>query len=67
MLPDARYEQIMSAFGGKGYIVQTPEELQAALKISLAEKLVPSLLNVMINPLSGRKKQVSICGICRYS
>ncbi|KAM6450159.1 2-hydroxyacyl-CoA lyase 1 isoform 2-T2 [Liasis olivaceus] len=57
LLPDARYEQIMSAFGGKGYFVQTPEELQAALKISLAEKLVPSLLNVMINPLSDRKKQ----------
>uniref|UniRef100_A0A2D4P337 2-hydroxyacyl-CoA lyase n=1 Tax=Micrurus surinamensis TaxID=129470 RepID=A0A2D4P337_MICSU len=57
LLPDARYEQIMSAFGGKGYFVQTPEELQAALKISLAEKLVPSLLNVMINPQSDRKKQ----------
>ncbi|KAL7976726.1 hypothetical protein Chor_008675 [Crotalus horridus] len=57
LLPDARYEQIMSAFGGKGYFIQTPEELQAALKISLAEKLVPSLLNVMINPLSDRKKQ----------
>ncbi|XP_026564026.1 2-hydroxyacyl-CoA lyase 1 isoform X1 [Pseudonaja textilis] len=57
LLPDARYEQIMSAFGGKGYFVQTPEELQAALKISLSEKLVPSLLNVMINPQSDRKKQ----------
>ncbi|XP_003222229.1 2-hydroxyacyl-CoA lyase 1 [Anolis carolinensis] len=57
LLPNAHYEQIVSAFGGKGYFVQTPEELQAALKKSLAEKHVPSLINVMIDPQSDRKKQ----------
>ncbi|XP_028605742.2 2-hydroxyacyl-CoA lyase 1 isoform X1 [Podarcis muralis] len=57
LLPNAHYEQIMSAFGGKGYFVQTPEELQAALKTSLAGRDVPSLINVMIDPQSDRKKQ----------
>lgn len=50
----------MSAFGGKGYFVKTPEELQNALKASLEEKQVPSLINVMIDPLSARKQQVCV-------
>lgn len=60
LLPNSHYEQIMSAFGGKGYFVKTPEELQNALKASLAEKQVPSLINVMINPQSDRKQQVRV-------
>lgn len=48
----------MSAFGGKGYFVKTPEELQNALKASVADKQTPSLINVMIDPQSERKKQV---------
>ncbi|XP_053323713.1 2-hydroxyacyl-CoA lyase 1 [Spea bombifrons] len=55
--PNARYEQVMTAFGGKGYFVRTPEELQQALKASFAEKRLPSLINVMIDPQSDRKKQ----------
>lgn len=51
----------MSAFGGKGYFVKTPEELQNALKASLTDKQTPSLINVMINPQSERKKQVCMC------
>ncbi|XP_066484198.1 2-hydroxyacyl-CoA lyase 1 isoform X1 [Tiliqua scincoides] len=57
LLPNAHYEKVMSSFGGKGYFVQTPEELQAALRASLEEKHVPSLINVMIDPQSDRKKQ----------
>nr|DBA24963.1 TPA: hypothetical protein GDO54_012548 [Pyxicephalus adspersus] len=57
LMPNARYEQVMTAFGGKGYFVQTPEELQQALKSSLSEKRLPSLINVMIDPQSDRKKQ----------
>ncbi|XP_019364201.1 PREDICTED: 2-hydroxyacyl-CoA lyase 1 isoform X2 [Gavialis gangeticus] len=57
LLPNSHYEQVMSAFGGKGYFVKTPEELQNALKASLEEKQVPSLINVMIDPLSARKQQ----------
>ncbi|XP_063308388.1 2-hydroxyacyl-CoA lyase 1 [Pelobates fuscus] len=55
--PNAHYEQVMTAFGGKGYFVRTPDELQLALKQSLAEKRLPSLINVMIDPQSDRKKQ----------
>ncbi|XP_068791370.1 2-hydroxyacyl-CoA lyase 1 isoform X2 [Struthio camelus] len=57
LLPNSHYEQIMSAFGGKGYFVKTPEELQNALKASVADKQTPSLINVMIDPQSERKKQ----------
>lgn len=55
--PNARYEQVMMAFGGKGYFVRTPEELQRALNSSFLDKNVPSLINVMIDPQSDRKKQ----------
>lgn len=53
----------MSAFGGKGYFVNTPEELQNAVKASLADKRAPSLINVMIDPQSERKKQVFMSSI----
>ncbi|XP_023774950.1 2-hydroxyacyl-CoA lyase 1 [Cyanistes caeruleus] len=57
LLPNAHYEKIMSAFGGKGYFVKTPEELQNALRASVTDKQTPSLINVMIDPQSERKKQ----------
>ncbi|KAG9476192.1 hypothetical protein GDO78_002987 [Eleutherodactylus coqui] len=55
--PNAHYEQVMMAFGGKGYFVRTPEELQQALYSSFSDKNVPSLINVMIDPQSDRKQQ----------
>ncbi|CAN2389767.1 fatty acid alpha-oxidation [Pristimantis euphronides] len=55
--PNAHYEQVMMAFGGKGYFVRTPQELQQALNSSFSNKNVPSLINVMIDPQSDRKKQ----------
>lgn len=57
LLPNARYEQVMSAFGGSGYFVRTPEELQAALQESLTDCEKPALINVMIDPYSDRKHQ----------
>ncbi|XP_048464040.1 2-hydroxyacyl-CoA lyase 1 [Rhincodon typus] len=57
LTPNAHYEQVMIAFGGKGYFVQTPEELQKALAACLADQKLPSLINVMIDPSSDRKKQ----------
>nr|XP_009937137.1 PREDICTED: 2-hydroxyacyl-CoA lyase 1 [Opisthocomus hoazin] len=57
LLPNSRYELVMSAFGGKGYLVKTPEELQNALKASITDKQTPALINVMIDPQSERKKQ----------
>ncbi|XP_006770248.1 PREDICTED: 2-hydroxyacyl-CoA lyase 1 isoform X2 [Myotis davidii] len=57
LLPNAHYEQVMTAFGGNGYFVQTREELQESLRKSLADATKPSLINIMIEPQSMRKAQ----------
>ncbi|XP_006083736.1 2-hydroxyacyl-CoA lyase 1 isoform X1 [Myotis lucifugus] len=57
LLPNAHYEQVMAAFGGSGYFVQTREELQESLRKSLADTTKPSLINIMIEPQSMRKAQ----------
>ncbi|EHB12976.1 2-hydroxyacyl-CoA lyase 1 [Heterocephalus glaber] len=57
LLPNSHYEQVMTAFGGKGYFVQTPEELQKSLKQTLEDTTKPSLINIMIEPQSTRKAQ----------
>ncbi|XP_056619460.1 2-hydroxyacyl-CoA lyase 1 isoform X2 [Triplophysa dalaica] len=57
LLPEARYEQVMTAFGGRGYLVRTVEELRCALQESLKNAQMPSLLNVLIDPASDRKQQ----------
>ncbi|XP_073756511.1 2-hydroxyacyl-CoA lyase 1 isoform X3 [Callorhinus ursinus] len=62
LLPNSHYEQVMTAFGGKGYFVQTPEELQKSLKQSLADTTKPSLINIMIEPQSARKTQDTSLG-----
>ncbi len=48
-VPNARYDKVMEAFGGKGYHVETPEELRAALRASF-DSGETTLINVMINP-----------------
>ncbi|XP_015423591.1 PREDICTED: 2-hydroxyacyl-CoA lyase 1 isoform X1 [Myotis davidii] len=58
LLPNAHYEQVMTAFGGNGYFVQTREELQESLRKSLADATKPSLINIMIEPQSMRKAQI---------
>ncbi|XP_045435261.1 2-hydroxyacyl-CoA lyase 1 isoform X2 [Pipistrellus kuhlii] len=58
LLPNAHYEQVMTAFGGNGYFVQTPGELQESLRKSLADRTKPSLINIMIEPQSMRKAQI---------
>lgn len=57
LLPDARYDEVMNAFGGRGFLVRTEEELCSALKLSLSDWERPSLLNVLIDPASDRKQQ----------
>ncbi|XP_061919032.1 2-hydroxyacyl-CoA lyase 1-like isoform X2 [Entelurus aequoreus] len=57
LLPEARYDQVMSAFGGRGFLVRTVEELQSALQLSLSDWERPSLINVLIDPSSDRKQQ----------
>uniref|UniRef100_A0A3P8ZN77 2-hydroxyacyl-CoA lyase 1 n=1 Tax=Esox lucius TaxID=8010 RepID=A0A3P8ZN77_ESOLU len=58
LLPDARYDEVMNAFGGRGFLVRTKEELLSALQISLSDWERPSLLNVLIDPSSDRKQQL---------
>jgi 2-hydroxyacyl-CoA lyase 1 len=55
-IPGARYDKIIEAFGGKGFHVQTPEELRRALRESFASGDT-TLINVMINPQSKRRPQ----------
>lgn len=63
LLPEARYDEVMTAFGGRGFLVRTVEELRSALELSLSDWERPSLLNVLIDPSSDRKQQVTV--ICR--
>ncbi|KAM4600310.1 2-hydroxyacyl-CoA lyase 1 [Polymixia lowei] len=57
LLPEARYDEVMRAFGGRGFLVRTAEELRDALQLSLSDWEKPSLLNVLIDPASDRKQQ----------
>ncbi|XP_028281695.1 2-hydroxyacyl-CoA lyase 1 [Parambassis ranga] len=57
LLPEARYDEVMTAFGGQGFLVRTVEELHSALQLSLSNWDKPSLLNVLIDPSSDRKQQ----------
>uniref|UniRef100_A0A8C2XI18 2-hydroxyacyl-CoA lyase 1 n=1 Tax=Cyclopterus lumpus TaxID=8103 RepID=A0A8C2XI18_CYCLU len=60
LLPEARYDEVMTAFGGRGFLVRTVEELHSALQLSLSDWERPSLLNVLIEPSSDRKPQVTV-------
>lgn len=51
-VPGARYDLLIEAFGGKGYLVGTPEELEGALKESFAARK-PAVINVTIDPFAG--------------
>ncbi len=53
---DARYEKVMEAFGGKGYFVTKPEELEPALKSAFADS-GPTIVNIMIDPKATRRPQ----------
>jgi 2-hydroxyacyl-CoA lyase 1 len=55
-VPNARYDKVIEAFGGKGYHVETPEEFRAALRESF-ESGATSLINVSINPQAKRRPQ----------
>ena len=55
-VPDARHDMLIEAFGGKGYRVNTPEELRAALQEALTSD-GPTLIDVVINPKADRRAQ----------
>ncbi|MGH8597243.1 MAG: thiamine pyrophosphate-dependent enzyme, partial [Gammaproteobacteria bacterium] len=54
--PNARYDLMIEAFGGKGYYATNPQALRSALRAALDSK-VPSLVNAMIDPHATRKPQ----------
>lgn len=54
--PGARYDQVMEAFGGRGFFVETPTALREAFATALNLQ-VPCLINVMIDPRASRKPQ----------
>jgi acetolactate synthase-1/2/3 large subunit len=47
--PGIRYDQVMEAFGGKGYLITEPEDLGPTLKRVL-EAGEPALVNVITDP-----------------
>ncbi|CAH8381016.1 unnamed protein product [Eruca vesicaria subsp. sativa] len=51
-VPNAGYHKLIEAFGGKGYIVETPDELKSALSESFAARK-PAVVNVIIDPFAG--------------
>ena len=51
-VPEARYDQMMEAFGGQGYIVRSPDELRQAVQEAMASRK-PSLINAIIDPAAG--------------
>lgn len=66
LLPEARYDEVMTAFGGQGFLVRTVEELRSALELSLSDWKRPSLLNVLIDPSSDRKQQVGHVAVLKH-
>jgi 2-hydroxyacyl-CoA lyase 1 len=48
-VPKAHYEKVIEAFGGKGYCVETPDELRKVIPEAINSK-VPTLVNIFINP-----------------
>ncbi|KAL8034282.1 hypothetical protein ABFX02_12G017800 [Erythranthe guttata] len=51
-VPGAAYHLLMESFGGKGYLVSTPDELKSALEESFSAKK-PAVINVVIDPYAG--------------
>lgn len=53
-VPDARYDQMMQAFGGVGVNVKTPDELNTAVTEAFASRK-PTLINAVIDPAAGKE------------
>ena len=52
----ARYDRVMEAFGGKGFLVEDPKDLRGALDEAMNFR-GPALVNVVISQGSARKAQ----------
>lgn len=49
---EAGYHLLIEAFGGKGYLVRNPDELNSALSESFSARK-PAVINVIIDPFAG--------------
>jgi 2-hydroxyacyl-CoA lyase 1 len=56
LLPGARYEKVMEAFGGRAFFVDQPDQLAPALKEANTGD-GPALVHITIDPRAGRKPQ----------
>ncbi|UJR24963.1 hypothetical protein I4U23_006327 [Adineta vaga] len=56
-LMQANYERIAEAFGCQGYLARSIDEVKKSVQSALAEKTRPSIINVFIEPSSGRVQQ----------
>jgi 2-hydroxyacyl-CoA lyase 1 len=56
LLPNARYEKVIEAFGGRGFFVEEPSQLKPTLEEALTLDKA-SVVNIMINPRAQRKPQ----------
>jgi 2-hydroxyacyl-CoA lyase 1 len=54
--PSAHYEKMAEIYGGKGFFVTKPEELEPVLKEAMSTPK-PSIVNIMISAKSSRKPQ----------
>lgn len=45
----ADYQKVIEAFGGQGFLITKPDELQPILSKAFSLK-VPALVNIIINP-----------------
>jgi thiamine pyrophosphate-dependent acetolactate synthase large subunit-like protein len=52
----ARYEMLATAFGGNGFFVTEPSQINAALSASVKSEM-PSIINICISPMSNRRAQ----------
>ena len=52
LMPQARYDKLIEAFGGQGHHVETPQELTGALTEALTSR-TPTLINCVIDPAAG--------------
>jgi 2-hydroxyacyl-CoA lyase 1 len=56
LLPGARYEKVIEAFGGRGYFVETADQLAPALEAANSGE-GPAIVHIAIDPRAGRKPQ----------
>ena len=57
LLPTARYEKMIEAFGCKGYYAYSPQQIGEAMKEALNETNSPSIIHIRVDPMSQRKAQ----------